>query len=105
MRLVFSRQLLEKYSLDLACLTRGPRGSLLLSGSGHIEHPGFKIQVKDTVGAGDAFMAGVVHTLLREDSLETVSDTANRMGAWVASQPGGMPMPRNRDIKEMLSNF
>jgi fructokinase len=49
------------------------------------------VQVKDTVGAGDAFTAGLVHELLRGSPLALMNDTSNRMGAWVASSSGAMP--------------
>src|SRR6185295_16325883 len=48
-------QLLSKFALELVCITRGNRGSLLVSRSETVEHPGFAVDVVDTIGAGDAF--------------------------------------------------
>jgi fructokinase len=45
----------------------------------------------DAVGAGDAFSAALVTGLLTNQSLEAIADHANRVGAYVASQAGGMP--------------
>ena len=72
-------------------MTRGSNGSLLADKTGIDEHPGFRADIVDTVGAGDAFTAAVVHELLRGSALSAVNDTANRMGAWVASHAGAMP--------------
>jgi fructokinase len=87
----FAETVLARFNVRLVCLTRGDKGSLLADPAGTHEHPGFCVQVKDTVGAGDAFTAGLVHELLRGSPLALMNDTANRIGAWVASSSGAMP--------------
>jgi fructokinase len=77
--------------LRLVCITRGANGSALITTDSHHEHPGFSVKVADTVGAGDAFTAALVHHALRGSSLAMMNTAANRMGAWVASQEGAMP--------------
>jgi fructokinase len=89
-----ARKLLNAYSLDLVCITRGANGSLLVNWSESNEHPGLVVEVADTVGAGDAFTAGLVHGYHRGASLQAMNELANRMGAWVSSQRGSMP-PRS----------
>lgn len=79
------------FGLDLVCVTRGDRGSLLVRETEFDEHPGFSVRVPDLVGAGDAFTAALAHHLLHGSSLRVMDEAANRMGAWVASQPGGTP--------------
>ena len=83
--------LLQAYPLKLLCVTRGEQGSILFSSSGNHAHPGHRVKVVDTVGAGDAFTAGLLHHYLRGSSLETMNEAANQMGAWVASQCGATP--------------
>jgi fructokinase len=87
----FCAELIRKFALQLICITRGINGSLLCTKDQTIEHAGFTVQVADTVGAGDAFTAALVHELLCGSSLQQMNDTANRMGAWVASRHGAMP--------------
>jgi fructokinase len=99
-----ARQLLLAHDLKLICVTRGSHGSLLLSCDELSEHPGFKVKVADTVGAGDAFTAALVHGYLQGHSLPKMNETANRVGAWVASQPGGTPAPRG-GMKEILAKI
>lgn len=86
-----ARHLLSSYDLKLVCVTRGNGGSLLVSPDECSEHPGFKVRVADTVGAGDAFTAALVQGYLRGSSLAQINETANRVGAWVASQQGATP--------------
>ena len=78
-------------SLQLVAITRGSRGSLLVSRQGWNDHPGFAVEVADPVGAGDAFAAALAHYMLRGASLAQLNEAGNRWGAWVASQPGAMP--------------
>lgn len=89
--LAAARWLCSEYGLRLVCITRGAAGSLLVTDKSHHEHPGFKVKVADTVGAGDAFTAALVHHALRGTSLAAMNAAANRMGSWVASQEGATP--------------
>jgi fructokinase len=101
-----ARKLLDGYGLELVCITRGARGSLLLNRAESHEHPGIAVKVADTVGAGDAFTAGLLHGYLQGASLPTMNDLANRMGAWVSTQPGAMPLRSTLpSIERGLSNL
>jgi fructokinase len=100
-----ARRLLEAYELDLICITRGNHGSLLMSREEVGEHPGFQVRVADTVGAGDAFTATLVHGYLRGHSLARINERANRVGAWVASQAGGTPAPDAGDVEGTLARI
>lgn len=87
-----ARKLLETFNLKLLCVTRGAAGSTLITQAEVHEHPGFPAQVADTVGAGDAFTAALVHHYLHGSSLAAMNEAANRMGAWIASKAGAMPL-------------
>jgi fructokinase len=86
-----ARWLLERYPLQLVAITMGAQGSLLVTRETVHRHPGVTVKIADTVGAGDAFTAGLVDAYLRGATLEAMNEAANRWGAWVASQPGAMP--------------
>jgi fructokinase len=45
----------------------------------------------DTVGAGDAFTAALAMGLYRGHDLDRINADANRLAAYVCSQPGAMP--------------
>ena len=83
-------QLMERYSLNLIALTRGNKGSLL-SRKGEIsEHPGIQVDIVDTVGAGDAFAAALIMGLFAKKNLEEINENANRLAAYVCTQPGAL---------------
>jgi fructokinase len=100
-----ARRLIEEYKLDLVSITRGGRGSLLVSEECFSEHPGFKVHVADTVGSGDAFTAGLVHEYLHGASLDLMNEVANLVGAWVASEVGAMPAPKRGALEHSLAEI
>ena len=95
--------LLRKHGAKLVCITRGSCGSLLVGEQGVVEHPGFRVPVADTVGAGDAFTAALVHYYLCGASPQEMNEGANRVGAWVASQVGATPVPANGNLQLALA--
>jgi len=101
-----ARQLLERFSLELIAVTRGGRGSLLVAPAADaVEHPGFRVEVKDTIGAGDAFLAALVHFYLRRAPLPFISEAANRMGSWVATQAGATPATTPQMLSQMFADL
>ena len=100
-----ARQLIQTYGLEIVCVTRGGRGSLLVRDQDVSEHPGFKVHVADTVGSGDAFTAGLVHEYLHGASLDLMNEVANLVGAWVASEVGAMPSPKRGALEESLAEI
>ena len=87
----FCRNCARAFDLEVISVTRGSKGCALLLGEEFLEAPGFQINVADTIGAGDAFSAAVVHGLSAEWSAPQIANFANRVGALVASRPGGTP--------------
>lgn len=78
-------------SCRLVAITMGSRGSMLVSAKGSDYHPGFRVTVADTVGAGDAFTCGLTHAFLHGAPLRAINEVGNLYGSFVASQPGAMP--------------
>lgn len=95
--------LLNMLGVKLVCVTRGARGSLLLTEHDKHEFPGIRVAIADTVGAGDAFTAALVYHYLRHTPLPQMNEAANQMGAWVASQVGAMPVRDEARIEMIRS--
>ena len=87
-------RLMGRYPLRLVALTRGAGGSVLFEKAGRVsEHAGFRANpLVDTVGAGDAFTAAVVMGLLAGQDLDRINAAANRLAAYVCTQPGATPV-------------
>lgn len=86
-----ARAILKRFSLRMVALTRGAQGSRLYTPQGAFDHPGYPVEVVDTVGAGDSFTAALAVGLLREDSPDRINDSANRVAARVCGHRGAVP--------------
>ena len=86
-----AKRLCGKFKIRFMCLTRGSNGSLLLTEDETSEHRGIKVEIADTIGAGDSFTAALTQGILRGCNLDEINEKANRVGAFVASQTGAMP--------------
>jgi len=96
-------ELSDKFGLNTVLLTCGERGAMAVCGAKPASHPGFKVRVRDTIGAGDAFTAAAIHCILRGIELEKTLAFANKWASWVASEDGGMPVLREDQRVEMMS--
>lgn len=87
-----ARGIRQRCNASLVCITAGDAGAgLLVEDEWHWEKAE-AVQVADTVGAGDSFLAALIHGLLKQD--ETVGDTlrrACRLAEFIASQRGAQP--------------
>ena len=87
----FCRTYAARFGWQAVCITRGAEGCALFTGGEYVEAPGVPVTVADTVGAGDAFDAALVHGLECGWPAARIAEFANRLGALVASRPGGTP--------------
>lgn len=86
------RELATKFDCPTICVTRGSDGSLLWHKGVWMDHDGFQVKIKDTVGAGDAFLAAFLFKLFSGyDNFEIV-DFANAVGAYVTTHHGATPV-------------
>lgn len=90
------RELIVRYNLDMLILTCGAIGSYVFTESqeSYVTTP--KVQVADTVGAGDSFTATFVAQLLLGKSIREAHQKAVQVSAFVCTQNGAMPvLPKN----------
>lgn len=84
--------LLGKYNLKMLILTCGVNGSYVFT-PGHMSFlPTPKVEVTDTVGAGDSFTAAFVSSILKGLPVEEAHRRAVDTSAFVCTQSGAMPI-------------
>jgi sugar/nucleoside kinase (ribokinase family) len=99
-----SRQLLD-FGPAVIVLKMGSGGCLVTSTDGSVHHPGFDVEVVDTVGAGDSFVAAFIAAYLRGGDLRECAALGNAMGAAVASTQGaGRRVPDSSRLLEILGD-
>jgi sugar/nucleoside kinase (ribokinase family) len=100
----------------LVVITRGADGAYFNCASGRQtiagEVPGFPVQAVDTLGAGDAFVAGllwqvlqhrILNGLLNEAALQEIVRFANACGAIATQTAGAIPsLPTQAAIEQFL---
>lgn len=84
--------LLGKYNLKMLILTCGVNGSYVFTPGKVSFQPTPKVEVADTVGAGDSFTAAFISSILKGESVEEAHSKAVRTSAFVCTQKGAMPL-------------
>lgn len=87
--------LLEQFKLDIVILTKGVDGSYIFTSTETSFLPTPKVEVVDTVGAGDSFTAAFVAALLSGKSISKSHIIAVETSAYVCQQSGAMPKISN----------
>jgi fructokinase len=90
----------KAHEIDVVCVTLGARGAAIFSHGSTVTVAGFPVELKDTVGAGDAFAAAFLYAYHHRWTLTNAACFANAFGAFVASQAGAIPP---WTIQEVLS--
>lgn len=86
------------------CVTREDKGAILLANSNFYKSFGFRVNVVDTVGAGDSFLATLLHIIINYKASNEAIDYACAVGAIVASSEGANPKISDEDVKLMMNN-
>lgn len=95
----------DRFSIDTVIVTMGGDGALV-NDKGIIHHRnGFKVTVADTIGSGDAFLAGFLNQLLNGANVKEALDFASAIGAFVATKQGACPDYTKSQITELIHSY
>ncbi len=92
------------YNLQMVCVTKGEHGASLYKDGKFYEHYGFKVNAVDTVGAGDAFLAGLIHSILNQEPIHEALAFACAIGAFVASKQGAVPKYSLEEVTTLIES-
>ena len=86
-------------------MKRGPHGARVLeAGRPPLDVPGFRIDVLNVLGAGDAFMSGLLWSWIRGEPLEVAARYGNAAGAMVVTRLLCSPeMPREAELRAFMA--
>ena len=97
------RVLQDKFQLTDIVMTRGSNGAVLYMGGEFYEHPGFTIKLADTIGSGDAFLAGLISKISRGAGAPEALEFASALGALIASYTGPCPQYELTEIQGLIN--
>ena len=96
--------LAKKTSTSKICITRGGDRALLFTDGKYYANNGYLINVADTVGAGDSFIATLVFKILLKVGYQECLDMACAIGALVASKKGANPKLSTHNLMRIMKN-
>ena len=88
----------------LIAVKRGVRGCVLIQGERRVEIPSFDLEVADTVGAGDAFDAGLIAGTIEDLDLPAMGRKANAVAALTCRGIGPLrSQPDPAEVESLLN--
>lgn len=85
------RYLQDYFNLNEIILTKGSKGARYFVGSTSYNFPAVHIEIADTVGSGDSFLAGFLSKRIQGRSPEEIMKQATSLGAFITSKSGACP--------------
>ena len=79
------------FDVEVVCVTLGKDGCYIYTRGAELQVSGYTTRVHDTVGAGDAFSAALLHGFHQGWPTAKSAHFANAIGSLVASRPGATP--------------
>ena len=92
----------QKTKTEMICVTKGMFGAVLYYQGEWYSNSGFQIQVKDTVGAGDSFLATLIFGIVHGHNIQSSLDRACAMGALVAGSDGANPSISDKELFDFM---
>lgn len=87
----FAVSIRRQFDVEIIIVTLGKNGAAYFSDKENGVAPGIKVDVADTVGAGDSFSAAFLNAYLKGETIENSVRAGCKLGAYVASQKGAIP--------------
>jgi fructokinase len=97
------RLLFEAYEPEVLLVTMGRKGACWVDANQTFFQEGFKVEVQDTVGSGDAFLAGLLSRYLVGDTPSECLAFACATGAYVTGKTGGTPAISTAIIQKFIN--
>lgn len=97
------RFLAELSNTSRMCVTLGNHGAIYYQEGKMYHHSGFRVEVADTVGSGDSFLAGLTYKLLNNATPQEAVTFACALGALVASHHGATPEISLQQIESFMN--
>ena len=92
----------DKFGISLIIVTMGGDGAMVNENGIVYRHTGFAVPVADTIGSGDAFLAGFLSEMLQGSNVLNALTFACAMGAFIATHRGACPQYEKQEVYDQL---
>lgn len=94
--------LFDRFNFQEMIVTKGGKGATYYTEAIRWDYPAYQVDVQDTVGSGDSFLAAFLAMRLRNEPLEETLNYAVAMGAFITSRSGACPPYSKFDLERFI---
>lgn len=94
--------LFNRFKVQEIVITKGGKGATYYREGIRYDHPAYPVEVQDTVGSGDSFLAAFLAMKLSGETLAQTLDYAVAMGAFITSKSGACPEYSESDLDRFI---
>jgi fructokinase len=95
----------DRFGIETLIVTMGGDGALVVDKGRVYRHPGYKVQVADTIGSGDSFLAGFLYNRSRGASVQQALTFACGLGALIATYSGACPNYNTSEVDQLIHSY
>lgn len=95
----------EKFNIETIIMTEGKHGAYCLHDSDLFFQKSFPVEVKDTVGSGDSFLAAFLYKMVNGSDWQSCLEFACATGALVATKSGGTPDINEKLVLDFINSY
>ncbi len=99
------KSLLEQFDIAEIVVTKGAQGSTYYNSHTSIHQSAVKVNVVDTVGSGDSFLAGFLAKKLAGEKIEDCLSFASTIGAFITTYAGACPAYQISDLMDFKKHL
>ena len=97
------KSITDKFNIQNIVVTMGGDGAILFYNGNAYLHKGYKVKIADTVGSGDAFLAGLTAKLLDNTTPAKALEFASGLGAFIATKNGACPNYSLAEVDNLIN--
>ncbi|UUW07643.1 carbohydrate kinase [Flavobacterium plurextorum] len=94
------RYMQDTFDIKEVLVSKGSKGAIYYNGENHYLAPAVPVKIADTVGSGDAFLAGFLSRRITNSHSEEIMKQATALGGFITSKEGACPSYSLHDFEE-----
>jgi fructokinase len=93
------RYIQDTFKINEILISKGSKGAVYYNGEDHYSAPAVPVKIADTVGSGDAFLAGFLSKRITHSNPEEIMKQATALGGFITSKEGACPSYNLKDFE------